>query len=234
MGNALKRGIPVAIIGEPNVGKSSLLNALLGDDRAIVSDIPGTTRDTVEETLNLDGFVFRFIDTAGLRHSDDAVENMGIERSRKAVANAQIVLLVHDATTPWHQPELDLSDKQVVIVFNKSDLPTLPTPLTAIHVSAKSGTGLDELKQELIHWAAQSLGRSATDDVLLSNVRHYEALLHVQQALGNVTHGLDAGTPADLLAVDLRDALYHLGTITGEVASDEILGNIFSRFGVGK
>ena len=122
MGNALKRGVPVAIIGAPNAGKSSLLNALLGDDRAIVSDVPGTTRDTIEELFVLDGVTFRFIDTAGLRHSDDIVEAMGIERSRKAVADAHLVIFVHDVTTPWHEPALDLSDKKVLVVLNKSDL----------------------------------------------------------------------------------------------------------------
>lgn len=238
LGNALKHGIPVAIVGEPNVGKSSLLNALLGDDRAIVSDIPGTTRDTVEESLNIDGLIFRFIDTAGLRHSDDTVESLGIERSRKAVANAQVVLLVLDATTPCRLPAIELSGKHVIVALNKSDLPhAMPSSLQfpVIEISAKTGIGIDDLKHALARLTTQSLAlSSSTDDALLSNVRHRDALQRVQQALNNVSRGLAVGTPADLLAVDLRDALYHLGSITGDVASDEILDNIFSRFCIGK
>ena len=236
MGNALKRGIPVAIVGRPNAGKSSLLNALLGDDRAIVSDIPGTTRDTIEETLTLDGITFRFIDTAGLRRSDDTVETLGIERTRKAVADALLVLFVHDATSPWQQPDLDLSDKKVLLLLNKSDLTHLLSDFhysfPTFEISAKTGFGLDELRTAMLAAVHDEMPRE--DDVLVSNTRHYEALRRVQQALVDVTRGLDNGTPADLLAVDLRDALYHLGAVTGEVTSDEILGNIFGRFCIGK
>jgi tRNA modification GTPase len=233
MGNALKRGIPVAIIGKPNAGKSSLLNALLGDERAIVSDIPGTTRDTVEESITIGSLTFRFIDTAGLRHSTDTVEALGIERSLKAVAEAQIVLLVHDATTPWQEPDLDLSGKNVILVLNKSDLLQQPINLSTyqpINVSTKTGAGIDALKQAML----AAVEPQAAQDVLLSNARHHAALQQVQQAVTHAAEGLDAGLPADLLAVDLRDALYHLGTITGEVVSNDILDNIFSRFCIGK
>jgi len=232
LGNALKRGIPVAIVGRPNAGKSSLLNALLDDDRALVSNIPGTTRDTIEEILIIDGLTFRFIDTAGLRHSDDSIEAMGVERSRRAVADADVVLYVHDATCPWQTPEIDLSEKQVIYVNNKGDLgitASLPTP--SVDISAKTGVGLSQLRAMLTELYRSRIDGSNT---LLSNERHYEALLRVQEALDAAARGVDGGVPADLVAVDLRDALYHLGTITGQVSSDELLGNIFGRFCIGK
>ena len=237
MGNALKRGLPVAIVGRPNAGKSSLLNALVDDDRAIVSDLPGTTRDTVEETLTLGGIGFRFIDTAGLRHATDSIESMGIERSLRAVEEAQLVLYVHDATTLWQEPEVELEGKKVICVLNKCDLgveewSVAGSQWPVVKVSAKRGDGIDDLKAAMIDAVRGEL--PADGDVLLSNARHYHALQRVQEALAHVDEGLADGTPADLLAVDLRDALYHLGTVTGEVANDEILGNIFSRFCVGK
>ena len=244
MGNALKNGIPVAILGRPNAGKSSLLNALLHDDRAIVSPIPGTTRDTIEETLVLDGTPFRFIDTAGLRQSVDPVEALGIDRSIAAAERAEIVLYVHDGTQPLSEAEDDLRQldlraprdgRQLLLVINKTDLaqPPSPIPHGAIPISAKAGTGLDTLRQALADSVKQRLGGS-TQGVMLTNLRHYEALGHVDEALGHVAEGLEEGLPADLVAIDLRDALHHLGTITGQITSDEVLGNIFSRFCIGK
>ena len=233
MGNALKQGIPVAIVGAPNVGKSTLLNALLDDDRAIVSPVPGTTRDTVEGMLTLGSVTFRLVDTAGLRNTDDAVERLGIERSRKAYEQAMIVVEVLD--DPKGGGTMCADGKCHITVLNKCDLHSHNSKFTIqnsqfIQVSALTGEGLDHLKQALL----DTVSDRAADEVLLSNVRHRDALLHVQQALQQVGEGLEAGVPADLLAVDLRDALHHLGTVTGEVTDEELLGNIFSRFCVGK
>jgi tRNA modification GTPase len=243
MGNALKRGIPVAIIGRPNAGKSSLLNALLHDNRAIVSDIPGTTRDTIEETFVIEGTAFRIIDTAGLRHSDDPIEHLGIQRTIETVVQADIVLYVHDATQPFVQVLDDLqqlqdirpfNDKHLFIVNNKIDLvPEAPTaPYRTFPLSAKEGTGLEALTAALAKAVQTDLAQAP--DVMLTNARHYEALGHIEQALLLVGKGLGDHIPADLIVIDLRDALHHLGTITGQVTTDEVLGSIFSRFCVGK
>lgn len=243
MGNAMKRGIPVAIIGRPNAGKSSLLNALLHDNRAIVSDIPGTTRDTIEETFVIEGTPFRIIDTAGLRHSDDPIETLGIQRTLTTVAQADIVLYVHDASQSYGhaladlqelQDRLSLKDKHLFIVNNKIDLvpETLTAPYRTFPISAKEGTGLDALTSALAKAAQTDLAQAP--DVMLTNVRHYNALGHVEQALLHVAKGLADHLPADLVVIDLRDALHHLGTITGKVTSDEVLGTIFSRFCIGK
>ena len=243
MGNAMKRGIPVAIIGRPNAGKSSLLNALLHDNRAIVSDIPGTTRDTIEETFVINGTPFRIIDTAGLRHSDDPIETLGIQRTLTTVAQADIVLYVHDASQSYGhaladlqelQDRLSLKDKHLFIVNNKIDLvpETLTAPYRTFPISAKEGTGLDALTSALAKAAQTDLAQAP--DVMLTNVRHYNALGHVEQALLHVAKGLADHLPADLVVIDLRDALHHLGTITGQVTSDEVLGTIFSRFCIGK
>ena len=243
MGNAMRRGIPVAIIGRPNAGKSSLLNALLHDNRAIVSDIPGTTRDTIEETFVIEGTPFRIIDTAGLRHSDDPIETLGIQRTLTTVAQADIVLYVHDASQSYGhaladlqelQDRLSLKDKHLFIVNNKIDLvpETLTAPYRTFPISAKEGTGLDALTSALAKAAQTDLAQAP--DVMLTNVRHYNALGHVEQALLHVAKGLADHLPADLVVIDLRDALHHLGTITGQVTSDEVLGTIFSRFCIGK
>ena len=244
LGNALKRGIPTAIIGRPNAGKSSLLNALLADDRAIVSPIAGTTRDTVEETFSIDGFTFRLIDTAGLHQTDDPLENLGIKRSIAAAAQADIILYVHDATRSFSDALADmqslqdagvsLEGKHLWIVNNKMDLPDAvnPTPGVGIAVSSTQGTGLDRLRQVMVD--AVSRDKADSSDILLTNARHYDALGRADAALRQVAAALTQGIPADLVAVDLRDALYHLGSITGEVVPDDILGNIFSRFCIGK
>lgn len=245
LGNALKQGVPTAIIGRPNAGKSSLLNALLADDRAIVSPIAGTTRDTVEETLHIDGITFRLIDTAGLHQTDDLLESMGIERTVAAAVQADIILYVHDATRPWIEviedlqvlrdsAGIDLDSKHLWIVVNKIDLPEADesTQKLGIAVSATKGVGLELLRHQMHEAVSNDMATSG--QVLLANARHYAALGQANEALLRVSQGLADDTPADLLAVDLRDALYHLGTITGQVTSDELLGNIFQRFCIGK
>ena len=243
MGNAIKNGVPVAIVGKPNVGKSTLLNALLEDNRAIVSDIPGTTRDTIEDTLTLDGVTFRFIDTAGIRHSDDVIESVGIERSYQAAQKASIILYLVDAREQEIEAELaafgqqvPLEGKTLLLLANKSDLlPSLNSQFKgsqSIQICAKSGEGLWELKNKLV-----ALVKSGAEDAnaqIVTNVRHYEALKQVLVACRQVRESMSQGIPADLIIIDLREALYHLGAITGQVTSDEILGSIFSRFCIGK
>lgn len=240
LGNALKQGVPVAIVGAPNVGKSTLLNALLNDDRAIVSDIPGTTRDTVDGMLTVDGITFRLIDTAGMRQSDDRIEQLGIERSRRAREEAEVVVEVWDATdgADCLADTTHGDGKRHIRVLNKCDI--APEAMNhdgerhgdtvIVCTAAKQGDGIERLKAEIV--AATDGGQR--NDVLLTNVRHRDALVRVREAVANASAALQDGLPADLLAVDLRDALYHLGTVTGDVANDEILSNIFSRFCIGK
>ncbi|MCR5452172.1 MAG: tRNA uridine-5-carboxymethylaminomethyl(34) synthesis GTPase MnmE [Lachnospiraceae bacterium] len=269
LGNAIKNGVPVAIAGRPNVGKSTLLNALVGEERAIVSDIAGTTRDTIEDTLTIGGITFRFIDTAGIRHSDDTIESLGIERSYRAIEQAQVVLYLTDAahadTLPQEladlQSHVDLTGKTLLPLINKIDSAAPPTGsrpnsqfsilnsqfsipptgsrpildsqfsiLNSLPLSAKTGAGLDQLRQRL----ADLHSVPTADQPILSNLRHYHALQQVLESTAQVRQGLLGGLPADLVVIDLREALYHLGTITGQVSSDEILGSIFHRFCIGK
>ena len=242
-GDAIMRGIPVAIVGAPNAGKSSLLNALLGHDRAIVSDVPGTTRDTIEETLHLGDHLFRFIDTAGLRTSTDAVERIGIDRARAAIASARIILYVHDATLPLH-PDLipRVPDATTLLVLNKTDLiptPTLDSQLSTLDsqllptpLSTRTGEGLDQIVRHLVTIAADM---TTTDgDVLVANARHAEALSSALTSIGRVLDGLRSTLPADLVAQSLRETISHLGAITGAIPSDLLLSTIFSRFCIGK
>ncbi len=231
-GNAIRNGIPVAIIGAPNVGKSTLLNALLGEQRAIVSDIQGTTRDTIEDTILIEGILFRLIDTAGLRETADQLENMGIERSRKAARDAQIVILVLDPTK--NVPILDFSPTQVLLkTYNKADLLT-PEERTkdtdGIYISAKLGE-IEPLKHELVRIARESMHTSA---VMLSNARHYEAVTRAHQAIERVQAGLHNGLSGELLSLDLQDCLSALGEVTGQITNQEVLSNIFSKFCIGK
>jgi tRNA modification GTPase len=241
-GNAVKQGVPVAIVGAPNSGKSTLLNALLQEDRAIVSDVPGTTRDTVEEVINLAGVQFRFIDTAGIRHTSDTVEKLGIERSYKKAAEASIVVLLGDAATLSEgafrtQAELlrkRIGDAPVILpVLNKSDLQKNGKPgREVLRISAKHGQGLDALRMRFMEHVHALDTRES--DIVVTNVRHVEALTKAKTALLSAKKGVLDGISGELLATDLRQAQYHLGEITGKITPDDLLGSIFSKFCIGK
>lgn len=289
-GNAIKNGVPVAIVGATNTGKSTLLNALLGEERAIVSDIAGTTRDTIEETLNLGGVMFRFIDTAGIRETDEVVEKIGIERTFRKLNEASIVLgmtdlsrgedsVIADAEYIWSKVNASSSDREFVLLVNKCDVNSIESVAAGsgasyvetgsgagyagtgseagcagkagkmarieaalrekgivtkmIPISAKTGSGLPELTEALAEIGRRITGD--TDETLVTNIRHYEALSRAATALGRVRDGLKVATlPPDLIAQDLREALYHLGEIVGEISTDEVLGNIFRKFCIGK
>lgn len=224
-GNAIRHGIPVAIVGAPNVGKSTLLNALLGEQRAIVSDIRGTTRDTVEDTLIIDGILFRLIDTAGLRETNDTIENMGIERSRQAAEKAQIVVHVSDGTAV--SGERLAVNGTIIHVLNKADLGVTGEGL---RISAKNND-IEPLKHELVRIAKGSMETSA---VMLSNARHYEAIKRAHAAIERVQEGLTQGLSGELLSLDLQDCLNALGEVTGQITNSEVLANIFSKFCIGK
>ena len=236
VGNALKNGIPVAIVGAPNVGKSTLLNALLGEERAIVSDIQGTTRDAIEDTIQLGGVTFRFIDTAGIRHTDDQIELMGIDRSIAAAQRAQIILLMTQPGVPY--PDIPVRDDQTVIrIENKTDLDA-PRPVCCdsaatppIPISAKFNIGLDTLRQAILAAAP----KSTDSDVIVTNARHYEALTRAHSHLQRVIEGLHNNLSGDLLAEDLRLTLNTLAEVTGgQITPQETLNNIFKSFCVGK
>lgn len=249
-GNALKNGIPVAIIGQTNAGKSTLLNALLNDDKAIVSDIHGTTRDIIEDTVQLNGITFRFIDTAGIRETSDTIEALGIERSFRALDQAKIVIWVYDS----HRHETDFADfykqvsphlkqKKVILVINKCDtaelanqmpLPpvSLPEHFQIIPMSAKTGYNLLGLKDMLINLS--SLPSVGASNIIVTNIRHYEALSRALEAITRVEEGLQTHLSGDLIAQDLRECIYYLSDIAGEVTTDQVLHHIFKHFCIGK
>ena len=250
VGNAIKNGIPVAIIGETNAGKSTLLNLLVGEERAIVSDIHGTTRDVIEDTINLSGITFRFIDTAGIRETNDTIESLGIERTFQKLRQASIVLWVIDLNTPAEQIEElaqtilpQAEGKKVILVFNKSDLLSpnelelkqqllSDLPTDRLYISAKQQANTEILKQHLIQAAA--LPEVSQNDVIVTNVRHYEALTKAHEAILRVINGLEMNISGDFLSQDIRECMHYLGEITGQISNDEILGNIFGKFCIGK
>jgi tRNA modification GTPase len=256
LGNAIKNGVPVAIVGAPNTGKSTLLNTLLGEDRAIVSNIEGTTRDVIEETLNINGILFRLIDTAGIREGAETIEAMGIERSLEKIKSAQIVLVMSDFSEEGSKVEGHASmdtktaaewveklqeeypEKKFLLIGNKSDLrkssansiSSLTSTFQAI--SAKEGKGIEELR---LWMEEQVLGNyDLANETIVSNVRHFDALTKTEASLQSAKDGLEADVSSDFVAMDIRQAMYQLGTITGDISSDEILGNIFSKFCIGK
>jgi tRNA modification GTPase len=252
LGNVLKNGVPVAIIGRPNVGKSTLLNAILNEERAIVSDIEGTTRDSIEDTINLEGISFRFIDTAGIRETADTIENLGIRRTYQKISDSSIVLLLTEASDDPGIIQKSVNairsqmtgDKQLVVVLNKSDrineaqLEELEKGISLeenekiISLSAEKKENIEGLTSLLLDIV--NIGSIKHQDVLISNIRHYNALSSAAESLTRVSEGLTNSIPSDLLAQDIREALHYLGEITGEVTTDEILGNIFKNFCIGK
>ncbi|WP_242118576.1 tRNA uridine-5-carboxymethylaminomethyl(34) synthesis GTPase MnmE [Aestuariivivens sediminicola] len=257
VGNVIKQGIPVAIVGEPNVGKSTLLNALLNEDRAIVSDIAGTTRDTIEDEITIGGIGFRFIDTAGIRDTQDVVEGLGIKKTFEKIDKSQVVIYLFEANVmskdriATQRLSLEIEkiknkypQKPLLVVANKIDrlseaeMNRLKVTLSAVEgshnllISAKSGVGLEELKEILLSFV--NTGALKNNDTIVTNTRHYDALLKAFEEVNKVKQGLESGLSGDLLAIDIRQALYHFGEITGQVTNDELLGNIFANFCIGK
>ncbi len=247
-GNAMKNGIPVAIIGEPNVGKSTLLNALLNEEKAIVSDIAGTTRDAIEDEISINGVIFRFIDTAGIRETEDVVENIGIKKAYEKAENAQLIIFLIDARTEkksQRKQEIDLikkrfPNKRLLVIANKIDLISnndrnaLESEIdNLILLSAKNKTGIEDLKNELI--SLVNIGALSNNETIVTNSRHFEALNNALLAIQSVKEGIDLEISTDLFSIDIRECLRHLGTITGDYDVDkDILGHIFSNFCIGK
>ena len=253
IGNVIKNGIPVAIVGEPNVGKSTLLNALLNEERAIVSEIAGTTRDTIEDELVIGGIGFRFIDTAGIRTTDDVIEGLGIKKTFEKMEQAQVVLLLVDGlklkvSSFKFQVEIEkirnkFTQKPIVIVINKVDLlsktelETITEQLETLNlklitISAKNKIGIDQLKETLLSFV--NTGALRNNETIVTNTRHYDSLLKALEEIQKVRFGITTHLSSDLLAIDIKETLYHFGMITGEVTNDELLGNIFANFCIGK
>ena len=249
VGNVIKNGIPVAIVGEPNVGKSTLLNALLNEDKAIVSDIAGTTRDAIEDELNIGGIGFRFIDTAGIRETKDVVESIGIKKTFEKIDQSQVVIYLFDSALSidsLNNVKLEIEkiknrhpQKPLIIIANKIDklddiqLAKLNAEIPKVHLlSAKTGFGVEQLTSSLLNLI--NIGALRNNETIVTNSRHYDALLKALEEIQKVKQGLDENLSGDLLAIDIRQALYHFGEITGEITSDDLLGNIFANFCIGK
>lgn len=255
VGNVIKNGIPVAIVGEPNVGKSTLLNALLNEERAIVSDVAGTTRDTIEDELVIDGIGFRFIDTAGIRETKDVVESIGIQKTFEKIEQAQVVLYLSESQmskveSTTYRIEIEkiknkYPNKALIAVINKSDLlsddeisniekqlSTFDFQLSTIFISAKQKIGIEELKNTLLSFV--NTGALRNNETIVTNTRHYDSLLKALEEVQKVKWGLETGISSDFMAIDIRQALFHFGEITGQVSNDELLGNIFANFCIGK
>lgn len=245
-GNAFKNGVPVAIAGVPNAGKSTLLNALVGEERAIVSDIPGTTRDVIEDTVEINGILFRFIDTAGLRDSNDTIEKIGVERAKNIIRNASVVLFLFDPTQPI-EPQMEVlkeiesyavsapDSANLIVLVSKSDLDfpgAMPREGDSLKISSVTNSGIEELKERLTAIATGDF--NPEQELIVTNARHYDALRQAAEPLGRLIEGLQAGVSADFLAQDLREADRFLGEITGAVTSEEILHSIFARYCIGK
>jgi tRNA modification GTPase len=257
VGNVIKNGIPVAIVGEPNVGKSTLLNALLNEERAIVSEIAGTTRDTIEDELVIGGIGFRFIDTAGIRETKDVVESIGIKKTFEKIEQAQVVLYLVDGCQlsvvgklenliiEINKTKNQFPQKPIIIVINKKDLisedavstinkklTTVNGEPTTIFISAKNNIGIDKLKNQLLSFV--NTGALRNNETIVTNTRHYDSLLKALEEIQKVKFGLQSNLSSDLMAIDIKQALYYFGEITGEVTNDELLGNIFANFCIGK
>lgn len=253
LGNAVKNGIPVTITGKPNSGKSTLMNTLLMEEKAIVSEIPGTTRDSIEDTIVIEGFEYRFIDTAGLHETSDVIENLGIKKTHEKINQASVVLFIDDIFDTAESVNIRVSKirdlirntgKRLFILINKIDQDTegkakkmsgrikLEEDDNLLFISAKERTGIDELKNKLGEIVMKE--KLSSDSVIITNIRHYEAMLRVSESLDRVLTGLENHIPSDLIAIDIRQAIHYLGEITGEITTDEILGNIFKNFCIGK
>lgn len=248
LGNVMKHGIPVAIIGKPNVGKSTLLNAILNEEKAIVSEIPGTTRDIIEDTIAINGLTFRFIDTAGLREAADEIESIGIERTKEKIKQSAVILYVFDISTTSiedihavieeYKSLIADENKKMILIANKIDnMMEIPhhfgnfVELDTIFISAKRKENIHEIADYLMKAVDQN---QMQDQTIVSNLRHFEAFSRVADDIEKIKTALEQNIPSDLMTIDIRDALYYLGEITGEVTTDEILGNIFGKFCIGK
>ena len=240
LGNVIKNGIPVAILGAPNVGKSTLLNTLLNEDKAIVSDIAGTTRDAIEDELNIEGFKFRFIDTAGIRETTDTIENLGIKKSLEKAGIANIILFLIDADADLDNQLLELekiktsAGDKLLLVINKIDLnPEIKDNVkNALFISAKKDEGIEILKERLLTFV--NTEQLSNNETIVTNLRHYEELQLTLHEINSIINGLNSGLTGDFLAANIRQSLFHLGSITGEVTTDTLLGNIFGKFCIGK